>query len=143
MEGFEGMEELQIKLSKLMDTSSTKEAMGTSVAYLEKEAKAECPVDTGALRRSITSTVYEKDNEVIGEVFTPLEYAPWVHYGTGLFAMNGDGRKDVPWHYQDEKGNWHSTSGQKPNPFMTRALVRATPKIKQIFENKIKEVTDG
>ena len=62
MEGFEGMEELQIKLSKLMDATSTKEAMGTSVAYIEKEAKKECPVDTGALRRSITSTVYEKDN---------------------------------------------------------------------------------
>ena len=61
MEGFEGMKELQIKLSKLMDTSSTKEAMETSVAYLEKEAKAECPVDTGALRRSITSSVKEKD----------------------------------------------------------------------------------
>ena len=51
--------------------------------------------------------------------------------------MNGDGRKDVPWHYQDEEGNWHTTSGQKPNPFLTRAAVRGIPKIKEIFEKKI------
>ena len=45
-----------------------------------------------------------------------------VEYGTGLFAENGNGRKDVPWNYQDDKGEWHSTRGQKPQPFMRPAL---------------------
>ena len=45
-----------------------------------------------------------------------------VEFGTGLFAENGNGRKDVPWNYQDDKGEWHSTRGQKPQPFMRPAL---------------------
>ena len=70
------------------------------------------------MRRSITSKV----DGLTGIVFTPLEYAPYVEYGTGLFAENGAGRKDVPWNYQDDKGEWHSTRGQKPQPFMRPAL---------------------
>jgi hypothetical protein len=62
------------------------------------------------LRQSITSTV--KDLE--GIVYTPLEYAPYVEYGTGLFAENG-GRTDVPWCYMDEKtGEFIWTNGMKP-----------------------------
>ena len=61
-------------------------------------------------------------DEIIGTVFTPLEYAPYVEYGTGLYAESG-GRKDVPWAYKDEKtGKLIWTAGQHPNPFMRPAL---------------------
>jgi len=52
---------------------------------VEAEAKKNAPKGTGELRRSITSRV-EDDK---GIVYTPLEYAPYVEYGTGLFAENG------------------------------------------------------
>jgi HK97 gp10 family phage protein len=90
-------------------------------AKVERSAKQKAPKDTGALRRSITSKIEREGNEMVGYVFTPLEYAPYVEYGTGLFAESG-ARKDVPWCYQDDKGEWHSTSGQKPQPFMRPAL---------------------
>ena len=92
-------------------------AIGKACALVEGEAKKKAPKDTGALRRSISSTV--KGTE--GIVFTPLEYAPYVEYGTGLFAEKG-GRKDVPWYYKDEEGKWHMTSGQHPHPYMRPAL---------------------
>ena len=92
-------------------------AIGKACALVEGEAKKKAPKDTGALRRSISSTV--KGTE--GIVFTPLEYAPYVEYGTGLFAEKG-GRKDVPWYYKDEEGKWHKTSGQHPHPYMRPAL---------------------
>jgi HK97 gp10 family phage protein len=79
------------------------------------------PKGTGELRRSITSKVDEEGGDLVGIVYTPLEYAPYVEYGTGLFAEEG-GRKDVPWHYQDDEGEWHTTSGQHPQPFMRPAL---------------------
>ena len=63
---------------------------------------------------------HENDN-IVGIVFTPLEYAPYIEFGTGLFAEDG-GRMNVPWNYQDDEGNWHSTSGQKPQPFLHPAL---------------------
>ena len=92
-------------------------AIGKACALVEGEAKKKAPKDTGALRRSISSTV--KGTE--GVVFTPLEYAPYVEYGTGLFAEKG-GRKNVPWYYKDEEGKWHITSGQHPHPYMRPAL---------------------
>lgn len=92
-------------------------AIGKACALVEGEAKKKAPKDTGALRRSISSTV--KGTE--GIVFTPLEYAPYVEYGTGLFAEKG-GRKDVPWYYKDEEGKWHRSSGQHPHPYMRPAL---------------------
>lgn len=108
---------LNLILDSLADEQAINAAIGKACALVERSAKEKAPKDTGALRRSITSEVANKE----GVVFTPLEYAPYVEYGTGLFAESG-GRKDVPWNYQDDKGEWHSTSGQRPQPFMRPAL---------------------
>lgn len=110
------------RLDNLVDEQALERAMGQACALVERSAKEKAPKDTGALRRSITSEVSREGGQIVGKVFTPLEYAPYVEYGTGLFAVNGDGRKDVPWSYQDDKGEWHTTSGQRPQPFMGPAL---------------------
>ena len=104
-----------------IDESKIYQAIGRACALVERSAKEKAPKDTGALRRSITSEVDNSSGEMVGVVFTPLEYAPYVEFGTGLFAEKG-GRQDVPWSYQDDEGNWHSTSGQRPQPFMRPAL---------------------
>lgn len=114
---FEGLEEILENLDGMVDTQNMNQALGKACALVERAAKEKAPKDNGELRRSITSEI--NGNE--GIVFTPLEYAPYVEYGTGLFAENG-GRLDVPWCYQDDKGEWHSTSGQKPQPFLRPAL---------------------
>lgn len=116
-----GLEEVLRDIDKLADTSQLSSALGKACARVERSAKEKAPKGTGELRRSITSKVEENSGDIIGVVFTPLEYAPYVEYGTGLFAEEG-GRKDVPWNYKDDEGNWHSTSGMKPQPFMRPAL---------------------
>lgn len=87
---------------------------------IENSAKRKCPKDDGILRASITHWVSEL--LMAGFVGTNVEYAPYVHEGTGIYANNGNGRKEVPWLYKDEKGKWHSTKGQKPNPFLLDAI---------------------
>lgn len=129
---FEGLDEVLYKLDKISSNANIEEALGTCCAVVEKSAKQKAPKDTGALRRSITSKV--EGNQ--GIIFTPLEYAPYVEYGTGLFAESG-GRKDVPWNYQDDEGKWHSTSGQKPQPFMRPALEENKALIKQILKEEL------
>lgn len=129
---FEGLDEVLYKLGKISSNANIEEALGTCCAVVEKSAKQKAPKDTGALRRSITSKV--EGNQ--GIIFTPLEYAPYVEYGTGLFAESG-GRKDVPWNYQDDEGKWHSTSGQKPQPFMRPALEENKALIKQILKEEL------
>ena len=107
-------------------------ALGRACALVERTAKQKAPKDTGELRRSISSKV----EDGIGVIFTPLEYAPYVEYGTGLFAENG-GRSDVPWSYQDDSGEWHSTSGQHPQPFMRPALDENREEIIRIIKEGI------
>ena len=70
-----------------------------------------------------------------GEVGTNVEYAPYVEYGTGVF---NPGRL-TPWSYQDASGEWHTTTGQKPQPFLVPALDSNRDKILNIFKEKVKE----
>ena len=128
----EGLDDVLNRIEKLGDTSNIEAALSQACALVERSAKQKAPKDTGELRRSITSKI-EGTQSI---VYTPLEYAPYVEYGTGLFAENG-GRKDVPWNYQDDKGNWHSTSGQKPRPFMRPALNENREKIVDLLGEAI------
>lgn len=120
-------------MEDIVNDEDLKRAMGKACAVVERKAKEKAPKDTGELRRSITSEVEVNSGEVEGIVFTPLEYAPYVEYGTGLFAEQG-GRKDVPWHYQDDKGEWHTTSGQHPQPYMRPALTESREEILRILK---------
>ena len=119
---FEGLEEVLKSIENLGDLNNLDDAMGKACALVERIAKQKAPRGTGELSRSITSRVDHEGEDVVGVVYTPVEYAPYVEYGTGLFAEGGNGRKDVPWSYKDDKGDWHSTSGMKPHPFMRPAL---------------------
>ncbi|MDQ0150569.1 HK97 gp10 family phage protein [Eubacterium multiforme] len=90
---------------------------------IKREAVKNCPVDMGILRASIFFRTVHNMNSVNGYIASSLEYAPYVHQGTGIYAVNGDGRK-TPWRYEAKAGKykgWHTTKGQKPNPFLEKA----------------------
>lgn len=112
--------------------------MRTATLLLEGEAKKECPVDMGALRASMYSKVNLNDREIVGIVGNTLKYSVYVHQGTGLYAVNGDGRK-TPWRYKSLGGKykgWHYTKGQAPNPFLDRAKLANRDKIARILGGK-------
>ena len=92
----EGVAEVLKSIEKLGEVPNLEGAVGKACALIERSAKEKAPKDTGALRRSITSKVEGSGADIQGIVYTPLEYAPYVEFGTGLFAESG-GRKDVPW----------------------------------------------
>ena len=132
----EGIDEVFDSLDSLVDETKLKKAMQKCCAIVERSAKEKAPKDTGELRRSITSRVDGAGLGIEGVVYTPLEYAPYVEFGTGLFAENG-GRTDVPWRYQDDKGEWHSTSGMHPHPYMRPALYENRDKIIQTLKEGV------
>ena len=72
-----------------------------------------------------------------------MEYAPYVELGTGIFAQNGDGRQDVPWRYQDAEGNWHTTSGQRPQPFLQPALRDNEDAVRRLLAEGVKQDMEG
>lgn len=89
------------------------------------------PVDTGNLRGSINFQVNE--NELYVRIGTPVEYAPYIEFGTGEFAEGGNGRKGG-WFFTDDKGEKHFTFGNKPQPFLRPALLNNKEVIKKILE---------
>lgn len=102
---------------------------------VEIQAKQDCPVDMGILRASITSEVEFTGDEIIGRIGSNEEYAPYVHNGTGIYAVNGDGRK-TPWVYIVKAGKHkgrHFTVGQKPQPFLEYAKLFNMDKILRIL----------
>lgn len=131
----QGLEDVLDAIDKKCGTEKVLSNLEQACALVEKSAKEKAPKDTGELRRSISSRVEEdEDGNLVGVIFTPLEYAPYVEYGTGLFAEDG-GRMDVPWNYQDDKGVWHSTSGQHPQPFMRPAIQENRERIIEIIKD--------
>lgn len=127
------VDNLEEILKDIAKREEAQRAIQKACALVERSAKEKAPKGSGELRRSITSKVEVGTDNIEGVVFTPLEYAPYVEFGTGLFAENG-GRKDVPWHYKDDEGNWHTTSGQHPQPFMRPALNENREEILRIIK---------
>ena len=132
------LDKLRLKLDSFTQ-SDIEKALNKSCLAVENEAKKQCPVDTGDLRNSITHEV--EDN--VGYVGTNKEYAPYVEYGTGIFAVEGNGR-DTPWSYQDDEGNWHTTIGQKPQPFLNPAAQTKKKLVIKVFNDEItRQIQNG
>lgn len=129
----DGYEEVIVALNSLVDEAKIQAALGRACAFVERSAKIKAPKGNGELRRSITSKVEGLE----GVVYTPLEYAPYVEFGTGIHAEGGNGRQDVPWVYCDEKGEFHTTEGQHPQPFLRPALQQNRKKIVKIIKENI------
>ena len=99
----------------------------------EGYAKKLCPVDTGNLRNSITHTVDEE--EPAAYIGSNVEYAAYVELGTGKYVSGG---RPTPWVYQDEKGNWHRTNGQKAQPYLKPAVSDHANTYRKIIEDEMK-----
>ena len=132
------LDKLNYKLEILANLDISK-ALNKACLVVENEAKRLCPVDTGDLRNSITHEV----DDGVGIVGTNKEYAPYVEYGTGIFAVEGNGR-DTPWSYQDDEGNWHTTIGQKPQPFLAPAARIKKKLVIKVFNDEItRQIQNG
>lgn len=90
-------------------------------------------VDTGALRNSINHKVRTNENAVY--IGTRKEYAIYVELGTGKYY---DGGRKTAWAYQDAKGNWHMTHGQRARPFLKPAAANHAQTYKNIVEDEMR-----
>ena len=103
---------------------------------VEAQVKQNTRVGSGQLKNSWTYKVDEEKG--VCTIGSPLENAIWEEFGTGEYALNGDGRKGG-WHYQDEKGEWHHTYGKKPH----RAFKGAFDSLKTSLINRAEQVLKG
>lgn len=107
------------------------EASGELVSQTQRNT----PVDTGQLKNSWSYKL--KDTRLESTIGSPLENAIWNEYGTGEYAEAGDGRKGG-WKYKDAKGNWHYTTGKRPQRTLRKSFDKLKPKLIKSAEQTLK-----
>lgn len=129
------------------NTMKVKQALADVVQLALEEAAGELQsqvvdntaVDTGDTRNSWTHHVTGSvmTGEYKATVGSPMENAIWEEFGTGEYALNGDGRKGG-WFYEDEKGVGHFTHGKHPRRPFHKAYTTTKNKLIRIIQNRIK-----
>lgn len=102
---------------------------------VQSQAKRNSRVDTGQLKNSWDYRVEEEKG--ICTIGSPLENAIWEEYGTGEYALEGNGRKGG-WFYKDKNGKMRFTYGKTPNRTLWRAFVSLKSALIQRAEEVLK-----
>ena len=102
---------------------------------LASQTARNSPVDTGQLKGSWDYKVDESKLEAT--IGSPLENAIWNEYGTGEYALEGNGRKGG-WSYKDDNGDWYHTVGKPPQRTFNKTYKGLKPKIIKRAEDMLK-----
>lgn len=137
-------------MSKIQFIDHTEEVQGliAELAYqvleevsgeLESQVKRNTAVDTGQTKNSWTHRVTGSmmAGEYRATVGSPMENAIWEEFGTGEYALNGDGRKGG-WFYKDESGVGHFTYGKHPRRPFHRAYSALKNKMIKHMQDRFK-----
>lgn len=103
---------------------------------LEAQTKRNSKVKTGQTKGSYGYVVDEA--ELTGYVGSNYDNAIWEEFGTGEYALNGDGRKGG-WRYVDAEGKGHFTYGKRPRRPLFKAFTALMEKIIARAEQIMKE----
>lgn len=106
---------------------------------IQKQVQDNSRVDTGATKGSYDYKVIESTGKAEVQVGSDMENAIWEEFGTGEYALHGDGRKGG-WSYVDEKGEGHHTYGKTPNQPLTKAFQTMEPKIEKRLKTVLKKL---
>lgn len=101
----------------------------------EGYAKDLCPVDTGALRNSISHKV--DSGEPAAYIGTNQEYAPYVEFGTGSYSTTGGGTPKSHWAYMGDDGKYHIGKPMKPRPYLKPAVANHVGTYRNIFKDEL------
>jgi HK97 gp10 family phage protein len=162
-----GVDSLTKKLNNIANME-VKDTVNKAVLLVQGQAKELAPTGKGGgsgLKGSIKVSVKDRDTKIEGRVYTNLEYAPYVEFGTGI---KGDGTypykveglnltyKGEPWfipvseidsetaekyHFRLVHGkdqDYYICYGQEAQPFMYPALKNNEKVIKDMFKNGVK-----
>lgn len=105
---------------------------------LESQVKQNTAVDTGQTKNSWQHKVIQSGENLEGKVGSDHENSIWEEFGTGEYALKGDGRKGG-WAYKDPKtGETIWTHGKRPRRPFHNAYTTMKPKIIKFLQDKFK-----
>ena len=101
----------------------------------EGYAKDLCPVDTGALRNSISNRVVDSEPAVY--IGTNSEYAAYVEFGTGHYSTTGGGTPKTHWAYMGDDGKMHIGKPMKARPYLKPAVANHVGTYRNIIKDEL------
>ena len=105
---------------------------------IEAQTKENTKVVTGQTKGSWEHKVNESKMEA--EVGSRYKNALWEEFGTGIYALNGDGRK-TPWVYKNPKDNkFYATVGKKPRRALYKAYTGLKNKLIKSAQERFKKI---
>lgn len=127
-------EDYTIKVQNAID-DKINIALEECAGELESQVKRNSRVDTGKTKNSFKHKIIESEH--IALIGSDSENAIWEEFGTGEYALHGDGRKGG-WKYKDPKGDWHYTAGKKPSRAFWKAFTSLKNKLVNHVQNSLK-----
>lgn len=121
----------KVKVIKVMN-QNIEGVLEEVAGEIESQTKRNTRVDTGRTKNSWQHKVTEDDGVHIAVIGSDYENAIWEEFGTGDYALKGNGRKGG-WFYEDAKGDGHFTYGKRPS----RAFHNAYTSLKNAVISKI------
>ena len=121
-------------------------------AEIESQAAKNTRVDSGETKRKWDHIVEQNNEEASVTIGNPLENAIWEEFGTGEYALNGDGRKGGWYIFADSapelaKYNMKTVTGKDGKKFYftkgkqpTRAFYKAWEQNKAQVREHLEEV---
>lgn len=128
------------------NSAKVKTALSESVKAFLYEAGGELTaqtmrnsrVDTGYTKGSYQYKVEQGGGESTVYVGSNAQNAIWEEFGTGEYALNGNGRK-TSWVYQNPRdGKFYRTNGKTPNRPLYRAFNTLKGKLRRRLEQILK-----
>lgn len=110
-------------------TPAVRASVEASCKLIENSAKIYVPVDTGALRDSITTEIDDSGRTIRGVVGPHTHYAAFVEFGTGIRGASSPGAGEGPYSL-----TW---KGMPAQPYMRPALDENKPVILDVFRAQI------
>lgn len=104
---------------------------------LESQVKRNTKVDTGKTKNSWQHQVTNSGEGFKAVVGSDYMNAIWEEFGTGDYALEGNGRKGG-WFYVDEKGKGHFTHGKKPRRPLWNAYTTLKSRLIKHIQDRFK-----
>src|SRR5690625_2421561 len=123
------------KLDKLGGNAheAVKRGVGLGTKLVQGDAKLLAAVDSGDLQQSIQDDVSEDGDDIVGKVFTNLEHAPYIEFGTGQRGQASEHPPDMNLSFRQD---W---AGMAAQPYMYPAINQNRKEIPQIVANEVKK----
>lgn len=117
--------------------SAGAQALEEAAGELEAQVKQNTAVDTGQTKNSWTHRLRKSGSVHEAVIGSTMENAIWEEFGTGEYALNGNGRKGG-WYYVDERGKGHFTHGKHPRRPFWKAYTALKNRLIKHIQDRIK-----